>query len=250
MPRAEDNVGIIAVAPTLRADGNQTGGHRPPGTDADTAELLIPIPQEVTGALSANGGTGAKHGFGMGQQDWESGFAVPVAHSLMAGMAASPHRMPQEQGALIPIAFDSKGSEAGAQADGTSPTLRAMGHAASHPNAGGQIAVAYAFDAQAAANTGHAVGEEVAGALHGGGKHGGRAAIALPWAVRRLTPVECERLQGFPDGWTDLPYGGRNWTPDGPRYKALGNSMAINCMDWLGRRIEAVRWILAGGADP
>ena len=56
-------------------------------------------------------------------------------------------------------------------------------------------------------------------------------------AVRRLTPTECERLQGFPDGWTDiLPT-----TPDGPRYKAIGNSMAVPVMRWIGSRIQACR---------
>ena len=57
------------------------------------------------------------------------------------------------------------------------------------------------------------------------------------WAVRRLTPLECERLQGFPDGWTDVPYRGKR-AADGPRYKALGNSMAVNCMYWIGQRID------------
>jgi len=56
-------------------------------------------------------------------------------------------------------------------------------------------------------------------------------------AVRRLTPVECERLQGFPDGWTDIEPGGKD-TPDSPRYKALGNSMAVPVMAWIGRRIN------------
>lgn len=55
------------------------------------------------------------------------------------------------------------------------------------------------------------------------------------YIVRRLMPVECERLQGFPDGWTDL--GG---TPDAPRYKACGNSMAVPVINHIGRRIEAV----------
>jgi DNA (cytosine-5)-methyltransferase 1 len=64
-------------------------------------------------------------------------------------------------------------------------------------------------------------------------------------AVRRLTPVECERLQGFPDNFTQIPY--RNKTadkcPDGPRYKALGNSMAVPCMKWIGERIQQVQEI-------
>ena len=56
-------------------------------------------------------------------------------------------------------------------------------------------------------------------------------------SIRRLTPVECERLQGFKDGWTDVPYRGREHAPDSPRYKALGNSMAVPVMAWIGRRI-------------
>jgi len=55
-------------------------------------------------------------------------------------------------------------------------------------------------------------------------------------AVRRLTPVECERLQGFPDNYTEIPWRGKE-TPDGPRYKALGNSMAVPVMKWIGERI-------------
>ena len=60
--------------------------------------------------------------------------------------------------------------------------------------------------------------------------------------VRRLTPTECERLQGFPDGWTAIPWKKKNAEdcPDGPRYKALGNSMAVNCMEWIGERINAI----------
>jgi DNA (cytosine-5)-methyltransferase 1 len=72
-----------------------------------------------------------------------------------------------------------------------------------------------------------------------GGRAGiGVGAIAQGWAVRRLTPLECERLQGFPDGWTAINR--RNGKPaaDGPRYKALGNSMAVNVMRWIGQRIE------------
>lgn len=69
-------------------------------------------------------------------------------------------------------------------------------------------------------------------------------AIALHRAVRRLTPRECERLQGFPDDYTAILYRGKP-AADGPRYKALGNSMAVNVMRWLGHRIELVN-IIAG----
>ena len=57
--------------------------------------------------------------------------------------------------------------------------------------------------------------------------------------VHRLTPTECERLQGFPDGWTDIPFRSKP-APDGARYKALGNSMAVPCMAWIGKHIQMV----------
>ena len=67
--------------------------------------------------------------------------------------------------------------------------------------------------------------------------------VNLPsMAVRRLTPVECERLQGFGDNYTDIKSKNKP-TPDGPRYKALGNSMAVPVMAWIGQRIEQVEAI-------
>jgi DNA (cytosine-5)-methyltransferase 1 len=66
-------------------------------------------------------------------------------------------------------------------------------------------------------------------------------AVATSMAVRRLTPVECERLQGFPDNYTMIPWKKKpaDVCPDGPRYKALGNSMAVPCMRWIGERIAS-----------
>jgi DNA (cytosine-5)-methyltransferase 1 len=72
--------------------------------------------------------------------------------------------------------------------------------------------------------------------------HQGGTAILQAMAVRRLTPVECERLQGFPDSYTDIKSKNKP-TPDGPRYKALGNSMAVPVMAWIGQRIEQVEAI-------
>lgn len=62
------------------------------------------------------------------------------------------------------------------------------------------------------------------------------------YIVRRLTPTECERLQGFPDGYTKI----NDNTPDTPRYKALGNSMAVPVMRWIGERMERVDEICGG----
>ena len=69
-----------------------------------------------------------------------------------------------------------------------------------------------------------------------------QAGAFVPMAVRRLTPVECERLQGFPDNWTRIPWKGKpaEQCPDGPRYKACGNSMAVPVMRWIGERIALV----------
>ena len=85
-----------------------------------------------------------------------------------------------------------------------------------------------------------------AGASHSGDKGDGGVNTTLAvnpgLAVRRLTPRECERLQGFPDDWTLIPWrkAAAENCPEGPRYKALGNSMAVPCMKWIGERIATV----------
>ncbi len=65
-----------------------------------------------------------------------------------------------------------------------------------------------------------------------GGSGGAKLALHTGASVRRLTPTECERLQGFPDGWTDL--GG---TPDSRRYAALGDAVTVPVAEWIGRRL-------------
>lgn len=259
----------------------------------------------VAHALRAEGFDASEDGTGRGTP------IVPVAMPLTAGMAKSAARMPHEQGALIPVeqpfAFDMRGREEGAMPEG--PHDIANIRAASGGSSRSYVAEPVAFDCLAAGKTGFSVGE-VPGALHGGGKSGGRAAVAfsckdygadaadevsptmramghgdshanaggqlavafqdrvrgddgrgydrppaasldvcgtletvkpfnvaLPWAVRRLTPRECERLQGFPDDFTAIPRGNKP-VADGPRYKALGNSMAVNVMRWIGERID------------
>ena len=68
------------------------------------------------------------------------------------------------------------------------------------------------------------------------------AVCNMPNVVRRLLPVECERLMGMPDGYTQISWKGKpkENCPDSPRYKALGNSMCVNVMQWVGERIDAV----------
>jgi DNA (cytosine-5)-methyltransferase 1 len=72
---------------------------------------------------------------------------------------------------------------------------------------------------------------------------------AASMAVRRLTPTECERLQGFPDGYTNIPWRKQPESPDGPRYKALGNSWAVPVARWVGQRIKNHIEIIKGESD-
>ena len=104
------------------------------------------------------------------------------------------------------------------------------------------IATAYSVREDAKANNFSATPLETSTALQalrpGVQSHHAQVFVAEPMAVRRLTPTECERLQGFPDGYTDIQPNGKP-TPDGPRYKALGNSMAVPVMKWIGERIDS-----------
>ncbi len=162
------------------------------------------------------------------------------------------------------IAFGSKDSDPAATED-ISPTLRAGQHHKSHPNAGVPPAVAYDM-------RGNGDGNNVALT----GDHASRPTDytpmvfepdALGMVVRRLTPRECERLQGFKDDYTLIPWKSKRTrpkdyaetvdhllafgydrdeavrlahTPDGPRYRVLGNSMAVPKVQWIGRRIQMV----------
>lgn len=129
------------------------------------------------------------------------------------------------------IAFTAKGS--GADAGPLCPTIRAGGHSKSHANGGVMPAVAHTLK-----------GRGFDGSEDGTGR--GTPLVPLATAVRRLTPRECERLQGFPDFYTAITYR-KKPAADGPRYKALGNSMAVPCMRWIGERIEALGRRGSGG---
>jgi DNA (cytosine-5)-methyltransferase 1 len=151
-----------------------------------------------------------------------------IAHSLRAdGFDASE----DGTGRGTPlIAFSAK--DCGADAGDLAPTLRAGGHDKSHANAGVMPAIAFA---NTAGDTDLGYREEQAPPLTG--RHGDPGNVLRPgMQVRRLTPRECERLQGFPDDYTLIPYRGK-LAADGPRYKALGNSMAVPVMAWIGRRM-------------
>ncbi|SAC42060.1 BsuMI modification methylase subunit ydiP [Enterobacter hormaechei] len=138
------------------------------------------------------------------------------------------------------IAFSYKDNGADATSD-LSPTIRAGNHDKSHANSGQPPAIAIAGNTigRAPENGGNGTGycKEVGYTLTKSDQHG----VAYGMQVRRLTPIECERLQGFPDNHTLIGWRGKDADecPDGPRYKAIGNSMAVPVMRWIGERIAA-----------
>jgi DNA (cytosine-5)-methyltransferase 1 len=110
-----------------------------------------------------------------------------------------------------------------------------------------QAIAAYSIREDAKANTFSATELEVSTALKAlqpsTQSHHAQTFISEQVAVRRLSVTECERLQGFPDHYTDIKPKGRA-TPDGPRYKSLGNSMAVPVMNWIGQKIQKVEDII------
>ncbi len=233
-PSAKTRQGVAAVL-EARTDGS--GGPR-----TDTNGGLIHAPQ-ISPALKARDAKGPS-------SDGDGDGAPLIAHALRAeGFDASedgtgrgtplvPARVSDITGDQA-LAFSCK--DFGADVGDTAPTLRAMGHAGSHANAGGQVAVAFTQNQR-----GEVLCKPIADSLKtGGGKPGqGYPAMLQRAAVRRLTPRECERLQGFPDDYTRIPYRGK-FAADGPRYKALGNSMATPVVGWIGRRIQSVNKIIS-----
>jgi DNA (cytosine-5)-methyltransferase 1 len=135
------------------------------------------------------------------------------------------------------LAFSCKdyGNDAGELA----PTLRAMGSTDGRPSAGGQVAVAtYGLSTSVTPKFADNLSPTMTQPSPTGG--GQPPAVVQGMAVRRLTPRECERLQGFPDDYTAIPWRKKPASdcPDGPRYKALGNSWAVPVAAWVGRRID------------
>jgi DNA (cytosine-5)-methyltransferase 1 len=306
----------------------------------------IPEHQMIVHSLSADGFDASEDGTGRGTpvvpiaictahtQSNGSGFSDHVAHTLESGGAQAVAFAQNTRdevrlhggdgktvGALAAqpgakqqcyVAFSAKDS--GVDASDVAPTLRGMGHDSSHPNGGGQVAIAFSQNQSGdvlAGDVMHSLGTsqnatgrnaatvaftlhgsdgtestasstevagslrtrapgsienssttavlqersiawsgeltastDMAGTLQRGGEGGRVDGVMTPqMAVRRLTPRECERLQGFPDDYTLVEYRGK-FAADGPRYKALGNSMAVPVMRWIGQRIAAVDQIL------
>jgi len=245
------------VASTISARPTCGGGL---GTDFDCDGGLIASTGPVSHCLNAGG---------MGRIDYESetmiahtlrgaGFdasedgtgrgtpIVPIIADTMTACGDANSGFRDHRG-LVPIAIqeravsenpDNGPGGAGFRADGAAYTLEARNRVQ---------AVTFGSGAHTTGHQGdRAFGDGDAwatlGAQGGNNGGGGGGILCSPHVLRRLTPTECERLQGFPDGWTAIPYRNKpaDQCPDGPRYKALGNSMAVNVMRWIGRRIEWV----------
>jgi DNA (cytosine-5)-methyltransferase 1 len=189
--------------------------------------------ENVPGVLSQDGGR-AFGAFLGGLEDLGYGWAYRVLDAQYTRVDGYPGAVPQRRKRVFVVGHSGGDFSRAASVllepegvRGNPPTRMAKGEGlAARPDIGFEVC-----------------GTLSDGAHHGGGLNGQDAYTGriLPAGdeVRRLTPIECERLQGFPDGWTDVNYKGKP-CGDGHRYKALGNSMAVNCMRWIGRRIELV----------
>lgn len=166
---------------------------------------------------------------GMGRQDYET--ETLIAHSLRGeGFDAS------EDGTgrgtpLVPVAFAHQGG-------GTQTTLGYDAESGVCMTLGANQTPAVAFDLRGREHGAQLEGPHDTANIRAASGGSSRSYVAAS-AVRRLTPRECERLQGFPDDYTLIPYRNKI-AADGPRYKALGNSMAVPVMRWIGERIAAV----------
>lgn len=215
------------VAPTIPSRSLGGGGL---GTDFEVDGGLIPADVDgVVGTLSRQ-----DHG-GVDTQTALSGYLRPAKPPVQVdgGMGSRPKAA--DAGHVVAFSYKDSGCDA---TDDVSPTLRSLG--GYDANGGGQMAVAFAQNQRGEART-----MEIAGALAAEPGMKQQTYIAQS-AVRRLTPRECERLQGFPDDFTRIAWRGKpaDECPDGPRYKALGNSMAVPVMRWIGTRIDMVEALI------
>lgn len=242
--------------------------------DIESETFFVQPDRDVAGTLrSTDGGADVDHGMAnhlvagtlqssgkaagsATQQDAEAGLLVEHGTQDPDVLQNKAHPLGRNHGQENAIlAFSCK--DHGADAGSLSPTLRAMNHSGSHANAGGQVAVCitgevtHTFKAEGfdGSEDGTGLGQPIVADLSPTLRSGNQRNNSNPVteadmlvggsSVRRLTPVECERLQGLPDNYTLIPWRGKPAAecPDGPRYKAIGNSKAITVVRWLGLRL-------------
>ena len=228
------------IAPTIPARSLGGGGL---GTDFDCDGGLIP---QVAGTMKSCAQSG---GFSNSADHAAAGYMVPVAIQERAvsenpdagpdgagfrtdGASYTLEARPVTQAVAHPITLMQRGRDDGPsiewRQDGTANALLT-------PN-GGRAGMGVGCIAAPVADT------VTSNCDAHSGFRDEKGLVASPWQVRRLVPEECEALQGFPRSFTAIPWRNKpaDQCPDGPRYKALGNSWAVNCAEWIAERIDAV----------
>jgi len=260
----DDKVIVQPVAHTLKGEGfdaseDGTGRGTPlvhaltTATDPNSHVLMQPVavPLQEVGKRTGVSTDDPRAGIGIGQDGdpmftLQAGAQHGVAHAVgvqasqsgvrlndTAGTLDANYGPRRHNGVMVPVAqaVSLRGRDGGGTAElggDIQNALRASQGGGDKPH----VLAAIGWDEELNASV------EQAGTLLRGGDGGRHDGVMQPnMAVRRLTPVECERLQGFPDGYTNIPWRGKPEAPDGPRYKALGNSMAVPVMRWIGKRI-------------
>ncbi len=200
-----------------------------------------------TTTMVAVAGTICKDSFtgGMGGRPEGAAAGHFIAHAIQAGaLRTNPSSGPDGVGVQEGVAYTLEARaevQAVCVSSGAAHTLKAEGTDASEDGTERDTPI-IAFDHNKSANDNSSLGffEESTGCLKASQK--ATFSVAGQFWVRRLTPTECEKLQGFEPGYTEIPWRGKaaELCPDGPRYKALGNSWAVPKFVWLGRRINAL----------
>jgi DNA (cytosine-5)-methyltransferase 1 len=228
------------VAPTIAGCANG-GGENGPGRDVDSVDSLQIY--QLANTLTARMHKGMNSTLDKGQTPVISIQDVTPREKSQNGKGWSDDGTiytvdtHATQGVMQAIAFSRNDDGRDATTD-LSPTMRVAGRA------GGMLGVAQPIPIDTMNHVGrgdhHSFGDFEPGAPSYTLTKGHSHAVATAMQVRRLTPVECERLQGFPDGYTEIPWRKKPAIdcPDGPRYKALGNSWAVPVVRWIGKRIE------------
>ena len=231
-PRRTKRQGIAAVAES-RADTTEPDGNGLKSPDRDCFDIRKSdaVEHELSPTLIATDYKGGKAVcFEHHAQDARIK-PVEVAQTISARMGTGGNNLPLVQETIGFIKNDAGGEQQGYW-ENVFPTVRSQVIPA--------VAIAENIIGRKVENGGNGVGakEELSYTLNATGVHG----VAYNGAVRRLLPVECERLMGFPDHHTRIPWKGKpeEYCPDAPRYKACGNSMCVNVMSWIGRRIETL----------
>jgi len=243
------------VAPTLTTDFADKLGQNNQHIDGQRGGFFVPaqpiaLAENTIGRQPENGGNG--DGFTDGGPMYTlnatgvHGVAQPISFDMAQitskvngtrvepGLPVSTLAKGSQMHVAQPVFFEPRSPDGVPRIypmDGAAPTLNTMG--------GGQREPCVTHAVGTDLYNGAITGDVAVPMTNRADGTGTGPTVMQQMAVRRLTPIECERLQGFGDNYTDIQPKGKP-TPDGPRYKALGNSMAVPVMAWIGKRIQEV----------